>query len=284
MSGHALTITSKLMSVVGYLVLGLVLLNGLMFLAQPSMVFMPHSRIHATPGDWRMSYEDVWFTATDGVELHGWYIPAPVPRGTLLFLHGNAGNISHRRDSIAIFRRLGLNVFILDYRGYGQSRGAPSERGLYADALGAWIYLTEERGIPADDIVIFGRSLGAIVATHLASQVDSRALIVESGFTSAADMARHSFPVLSSLVFLRFDFDAVGRIAHVDAPVLVLHSPDDEIIPYELGRKLYAAAREPKEFVALRGDHNSGFLRSQPAYEQSLAAFLANHRGSGGTP
>lgn len=284
MSDYALTIASKLMSVAGYLLLGLVLLNGLMFVAQPSMVFVPYSRLHATPEDWRMNYEDVWFTATDGVELHGWYITAPVPQGTVLFLHGNAGNISHRRDSIAIFRRLGLDVFIIDYRGYGQSRGSPSERGLYADAEGAWTYLTEQRGIPAHDIVIFGRSLGGIVATHLASQVDSRALIVESGFTSAADMARHSFPVLSSLVFLRFDFDAASRIADVDAPVLVLHSQDDEIIPYELGRRLYAAAREPKEFVALRGDHNSGFLRSQPAYEQSLATFLATHRVSGGAP
>lgn len=257
------------------LLLGLALLNGLLFVAQPSMTFYPARTIEATPAAWGLAYEDVSFAAADGTRLHGWFIPAPGARSTLLFFHGNAGNISHRRDSIAIFHRLGWNVFIFDYRGYGRSDGTPSEQGLYADGAGAWRYLTGTRVVAPRDITIFGRSLGAAVAVHQAAAAAPAALILESTFSSARDFAHAVYPILSRLVWLRYDFDSAARIKQVPCPVLVLHSPGDDIMPFVLGEKLYAAANDPKQFVRLRGDHNSGFLASQPGYERALGEFKA---------
>jgi hypothetical protein len=257
------------------LLLGLALLNGMFYVAQPSMTFYPMRAIETTPAAWGLAYEDVSFAAADGTRLHGWFIPAPGAQATLLFFHGNAGNISHRGDSIAIFHRRGWNVFIFDYRGYGKSDGTPDEEGLSADGAGAWRYLTETRGIAPRDITIFGRSLGAAVAVKQAADAPPAALILESTFSSARDFAHRVFPILSRLVWLRYDFDSAARIKQVTCPLLVLHSPEDEIMPFALGEKLFAAANEPKQFVRLRGDHNSGFLLSQPGYEQALAQFKA---------
>jgi fermentation-respiration switch protein FrsA (DUF1100 family) len=252
----------------------LLVINGVMFFQQPRITFYPFSPLEATPAQWGLPYEDVQLMTADNVRLHGWYLPHPAASDTLLFLHGNGGNISHRRESLAIFHRLGLNVLIIDYRGYGQSEGSPGEQGLYLDALAAWDYLTRQRGTSADQIIIFGRSLGGAVATELATQVSPAALILESTFSSARDMAREFFPRLSYLVLLRYRFDSEAKIAKVKAPLLMLHSAQDEIIPYPLGRKLYAAATQPKCFVELRGGHNGGFLQSQPDYEIGLMQFI----------
>ncbi|MGD8935961.1 MAG: alpha/beta hydrolase [Thiogranum sp.] len=255
----------------------LVVLNGWMFLQQPGMIFFPARGLQATPADWAMSYEDVSLKSADGIKLHGWYIPAARAERVVLFLHGNAGNISHRGESIAIFRRLGLDVFIFDYRGYGGSDGEPSEAGLYQDAAAAWRYLVETRGVSPGNIVVFGRSLGGAVAAQLASRVQPQpgGLILESTLSSARDFAKAAFPLLSRVLVVRYQFDSVARLAQVRCPVLVLHSPTDEIMPYRLGEKLYQSAHEPKRFVALRGDHNSGFMQSQPQYEQALGEFIA---------
>ncbi len=262
-----------------YLAGGLLLLNALFYFQQAAMVFYPLRTLEATPRDWGLAFEEVRFRTEDGETLHGWYLPcarpAPQDCDTLLFLHGNAGNISHRGDSLRIFHRLGLNVFIFDYRGYGQSSGSPSERGLYRDARAAWKYLVEQRGVPARRITVFGRSLGGVVATKLAVEVEPARLILESTFSSARDMARHMMPWLSRVVILRYDFDAEGAIRGLRVPLLMLHSPEDEIIPFELGQRLFAAAPQAKTFVRLRGDHNYGFLLSQPDYQQALARFLA---------
>ncbi len=254
------------------LVLGF--LAAWLYFTQPSMIFFPYRELMATPKDWHLKYEDVSFSTEDKNILHGWYIPKEGSRRTVLFLHGNAGNISHRGDSIAIFHRLGLNVFIFDYRGYGQSQGKPSEKGFYQDAAAAWDYLTVTRGIRGSDIVLFGRSLGGVVATKLASEEKPSGLIVESAFSSAKDVARKIFPFMSWLTVIRYDFNAASYIGAATCPVMVLHSPDDEIMPYALGEKLYGAANAPKEFVKMRGDHNSGFLRSQPEYEKKLHSFI----------
>ena len=227
--------------------------------------------------NWGLQYEDVALQTSGGTRLHGWYIPHSNSDRVLLFFHGNAGNISHRGESIAIFHRLGLNVFIIDYRGYGQSEGNPSETGLYDDARTAWQYLTGTKGFDKKDIIIFGRSLGGAVATNLAAEVQPGALIAESVFSSAKDMAAAAFPVISYIVPLRFQFNSEERIQQVTSPLLVLHSPEDEIIPYRLGEKVFQAANEPKTFVKMQGDHNSGFLISQPDYEQALEKFLLTH-------
>jgi fermentation-respiration switch protein FrsA (DUF1100 family) len=254
------------------------LINGFLFFAQPGMLFYPTSRLGATPADWEMDYREVLMQAEDGVGLHGWLVPRRGSDWALLFFHGNAGNISHRRDSIEVFHRLGLNVLIFDYRGYGRSEGSPSEAGLYRDARAAWDWLTIEGGFPPQRVILFGRSLGGVVAAELASRVNPHALILESSFSSARDTARHLFPLLSRAVWLRYELDAAAYVRQVRAPILVMHSRDDEIIPYALGRKLFAAASEPKHFVDLSGGHNDGFLLSEPHYSAALAAFLEDVR------
>jgi fermentation-respiration switch protein FrsA (DUF1100 family) len=202
-------------------------------------------------------------------------MPRHGAKRTLLFFHGNAGNISHRGASVEIFHRLGLNVFIFDYRGYGKSQGKPDENGLYKDARAAWRYLINERGFDQEDIILFGRSIGGAVAADLAAEIQPGELILESTFSSARDVANAIFPVLSRLIFLRYEFNAVAHISRVTCPVLVLHSPDDEIIPFRLGEKVFQAANEPKSFVKMSGDHNGGFLMSQPDYERALGAFVS---------
>jgi len=261
------------------LLLALGLLNVFMYLQQPSMTFFPYKKLEQTPQDWGLEYEDVQLETVDGVLLHGWYIPHSGSRHsaqkTLLFFHGNAGNISHRRASLEVFHQLGLNVFIFDYRGYGNSQGKPDEDGLYKDARAAWFYLTGQRGIEQGDIILFGRSLGGVIAAELAAEVQPGALILESVFSSARDVANVIFPVLSRLVLLRYDFNTVAYVRQVASPVLVLHSTDDEIIPLPLGEKVFQAANEPKSFVRMRGGHNSGLRMSQPEYERAVGMFVS---------
>jgi fermentation-respiration switch protein FrsA (DUF1100 family) len=227
-----------------------------------------------TPADVGMDYQDVSIETTDGVILHGWFIAGRSSR-VLLFFHGNAGNISHRLDSIRQFRNLGLSVLIIDYRGYGQSGGKTTERGIYHDADAAWRYLTEERGIVASDIVIFGRSLGASAASRLAARHQPLALIVESSFTSVPDIAQELYPWLPARWLSRLSHATRDYVRDVRCPILVVHSRDDEIIPFHHGEAIFASANEPRTLLAIRGTHNDAFLRDERAYIEGLRMFLA---------
>ena len=253
------------------------LLNIYMYLQQPSMTFFPARELPQTPADWGMPYGDVNLVTASSERVHGWYIPAPGARYTVLFLHGNGGNIGHRGETVEILHRLGLNVLLIDYRGYGNSEGRPGEEAMYEDARLAWDYLLDAQGQPPHRIIVFGRSLGGAVAAHLAAEVTPAALILESTFSSVRDMARELHPLLSRLVWLRYRFPVVDNVARVAAPVLVLHSPEDDVIPYRFGRRVFEAARPPREFVELRGDHNSGFLDSQPRYQLALRDFIRRY-------
>ncbi|MCW8930318.1 MAG: alpha/beta hydrolase [Gammaproteobacteria bacterium] len=263
-------ILNLLANILGFIIL----LNIALYFFQPKLIFIPYKTMNETPKDWGLKYEEVFFQTSDNIKLHGWYIPHKDAKQTLLFFHGNAGNISHRGESIKIFHRLGLNVFITDYRGYGKSEGQPSEDGLYEDARSSWNYLLTQKDIQADSIVLFGRSLGGAVATKLATEVSAEALILESTFSSASKMAKSLYPGLSSLIYLRFNFDNVTMVKQVQTPLLLMHSPDDEIIPLQQGQKVFLAANHPKKMVILQGNHNNGFLQSQPNYEHQLKKFL----------
>ena len=255
----------------------LVAFNAWLWLQQASMLFFPLSDMSANPTDWGMEYEDVTLHTEDGVTLYGWYIPGSSAKRALLFFHGNAGNISHRSESLKIFHHLGVNVLIIDYRGYGRSLGRPSEEGLHADAVAAWRYLSQTKHFDASQIVLFGRSLGGAVAARLATEVKPAALILESTFSSARDVAAVHYPILSKLIVMRFSFNTAARVKEISCPVLVVHSPDDQIIPYYLGEKVYQAAKEPKFMLRLQGGHNAGFLQSQPAYERGIAEFISRY-------
>ncbi len=206
-----------LLTLLAGLALIYVALGVALYLFQGSMVFLanlPGRALEATPADIGLNYEDVQFDTADGERLHGWYVPAVNARGVLLFFHGNAGNISHRLESIMIFNRLGLDVLIVDYRGYGQSTGKPTESGTYRDAQAAWDYLLGERQAPPGRIVIFGRSLGGAVGAWLAAGLPAEqapaAVIIESSFTSGADMARRLYPIFPARLLTRLKYPVVG--------------------------------------------------------------------------
>ena len=270
-----------LLTLLAGLALIYVALGVALYLFQGSMVFLaklPGRALDASPADIGLEYEDVHIDTADGERLHGWYVRAADARGVLLFFHGNAGNISHRLESILIFNRLGLDVLIVDYRGYGQSTGSPTEQGTYRDARAAWDYLVETRQKAPADIVVFGRSLGGAVGAWLAAGLKAdeqpAAVIIESSFSSGADMARRLYPVYPARLLTRLEYPVVEYASRLQCPVLVVHSRDDEIIPFSMGQAIYAVAPEPKEFIELRGDHNAGFWISRQEYTAGLAAFL----------
>lgn len=248
----------------------------LLAIFQSRLVFYPETgrEVVATPGQIGLQYEDIQLKTADGIGLHGWYIPAPQPRGTVLFLHGNAGNISHRLDSVQMFHRLGYSTLIFDYRGYGNSGGTPSEQGTYRDAEAAWRYLTEQRHTPSCRIVLFGESLGGAVAAWLAARQRPAALVIASGFTSVPDLAQQLYPYLPVRWLARIRYDTRESLRSVTAPVLVAHSPEDDIIPFEHGRALFAAAHPPKQFLELAGGHNDGFIFMRETWVRALGDFL----------
>lgn len=273
----------KLLVIVGA---GYGLLAGLMYLMQGRMLYLPDAvgrDLVATPADAGMDYREVSIRAADGVALHGWFIPGASSR-VLLFFHGNAGNISHRLDSIRQFHDLGLSVLIIDYRGYGRSEGRPSEAGLNRDAEAAWDYLAEEVGVAPGDIIVFGRSLGASVAARLAARREPGALIVASAFTSVPDVAAEIYPWLPVRMLSRVSHATRDDVARVRCPVLVIHSREDEIIPFHHGRAVFEAAPEPKSFVELGGTHNDAHVRDESAYLRGLSAFLDSLPDDGAPP
>jgi len=255
-----------------------ILLCLFLFFMQGKLIFYPNiggRELRASPEDIGLTYDSVSITTSDHVRLHGWFVKSQQERGTLLFFHGNAGNISHRLDSLRIFNSLGLSTLIIDYRGYGQSQGRISEQGTYLDAEAAWQYLTEQKGIDPKKIIFFGRSLGGAVAANLAVNNPPAALILESVFSSVPDMAARLYPVFPVRLLCRYQYDTRKALRLISTPVLIIHSPDDEIIPFKNGRILFESAREPKSFLEIRGGHNEGFLVSGQTYLQGLDRFVS---------
>lgn len=235
-------------------------------------IFHPEKEIEYSPGELGLDFEDVFFKTNDGLNLNGWFLFCPGAKYTLLYCHGNAGNISHRIESVSFFHALGLNVFIFDYRGYGRSQGRPDEKGLYLDAQSAYNYLLS-RGIRPEQIIGFGKSLGGAVIIDLAAKNKLAGLIVSGTFSSAKDMAKTVYPFLPYWVFSS-RIDSLSKIKTLTIPKLIIHSIDDEMVPYKLGEKLYAAAAEPKEFAQIHGDHNNCFLDSAPILKEKITGFL----------
>lgn len=237
------------------------------------VIFFPMKDIEFTPAFLGLSFEDVYIKTGDNIQINGWFIPAENAKYTLLFCHGNAGNIGHRLEKIALLRKARLNIFIIDYRGYGRSQGKPSERGIYLDARAAYDYLVNKQGIAPEDIVLYGESLGCAAAIHLAREAKAGALIVESGFSRGRDMAKRIYPFLPAFLFSD-NFDNLSKIKKIKAPKLFIHSKNDEIVPLSLAKRLYSAAPQPKCFTELIGGHNTAFLDSQQRYVSSIVSFI----------
>ncbi len=266
-------------NVIRFLILlatGYAVLVATVYLTQDRLIYMPSRDVTSTPADAGLDFEEVWLEPEADVRLHGWYLPGPEEDApVLLFFHGNAGNIGHRLHSLQRFHEVGLAVLIIDYRGYGRSSGRPDAPGLHADAEAAWDYLREERGYATEDIVVFGRSLGAAVAARLAAEREPGAVILESAFTSAADLGAEIYPFLPVRWLIRHPYPVLEHVRRLEAPLLLVHAREDEIVPFEHARRLQAAAPGTPPILGLCGGHNDGFLRSGSLYTRGLQDFLA---------
>ena len=250
----------------------------LVYFGQSRLIYFPQQQISYTPDEIGLDYTPVKIATSDAETLHGWWVPAPDAKGTVLFFHGNAGNISHRINYLKMFERLGYNTLLFDYRGYGQSSGAPSESGTYLDAQAAWRYLTETKGIAPAQIVLYGESLGGAVAAWLAAQEKPGLLVLASAFTSVPDMAAEIYPFLPVRWITRFQYNTLESLQSVTCPVFIAHSAEDEIVPFEQSQQLFKAAPEPKQFLFLAGGHNTGFIFKQPDWIKSLGEFMDANR------
>ncbi|MFA5139001.1 MAG: alpha/beta hydrolase [Elusimicrobiota bacterium] len=262
-------------------------------------LYAPSKEFDFTPAVYGMPFEDVQLVSADGVRLHGWYSDAAVPNTrvlavedpplpkvaplkpgpqgpwVLVVFHGNAGNIGSRIQKLRIFRGMGLSVLLFDYRGYGKSEGRPTEKGTYLDGAAAVGFLEDAKGVPRERMVYYGESLGCAVALQTALDKPPKALILDSGFTSTVEMGKLLFPFLPVGLIARFRYDNIGKIPGLKVPLLVMHSPQDDIVPFAMGRKNFEAATGPKRFAQTQGDHNEGFLDT-PDYGQSIRDFIAS--------
>jgi fermentation-respiration switch protein FrsA (DUF1100 family) len=237
-------------------------------------LFVPCRDITDTPGSVGLDHQDVSLKTEDGAVIRGWFVPVVGQRsGALYFLHGNGGNLSHRVNKIRFFHDMGFDVFVIDYRGYGRSTGRPTEAGLYRDASTGYDYLEKKRDLSLP-LVVFGESLGSAVAIDLASKKKCDALIVEGAFTSMMDMARRLVPLVPSWA-LAYKFDSIDKIQKLDVPTLFIHSRNDEIVPFEFGKRLFeASVASKKEFVELTGGHNEAFCAHLDKMRQDIGNFL----------
>jgi hypothetical protein len=263
-----------LISIAATLIIAYIALALILYLSQTRFLYQPSRQILYMPGELGLDFEIVAFESADGVQLSGWYVPSEDAELTVLFCHGNGGNMSHRLDSINIFHNLGLSCFIFDYRGYGQSRGKPTEEGTYLDAEAAYEWLKKKKKVSSANIIVFGRSLGASIAAYLAAKVEVRALIIESCFTSYVDIGKKFYPYMPIRLFAKFGYPTIDYVRRVDCPVMIIHSRDDDIIPFEFGQKLYEAVDAPSEFVEIFGGHNDGFLVSSEIYKKAWIKWL----------
>jgi len=245
-----------------------------LYFNQSKYVYFPTSDIVATPSDSGLFYEDLMLKTSDGIKISAWYIHAENPKATLLFFHGNGGNISYRIEFIEVFYSLNISTFIIDYRGYGKSEGSPTEKGTYLDSEAAWDYLVNEKNTDPSSIVIYGKSLGGPIAARLAEKHNPAALILDSTFTSTKDIAVKLYPFLPVKKFLKFEYDTVRYLKGIDCPVLIIHSIDDSYIPFSHAEKLLDTVDGEKELVETRGDHNTSFMISRQIYKNSIDNIL----------
>ena len=254
-------------------------LIALVYFRQSSLVFLAEvdRNVRSSPADIGLPFSPLQLTTADGETLDGWFVPAPAQgqaRGLVVFFHGNAGNIGHRLDYLRMFHDLGLNTLIMDYRGYGRSSGTPSEGGTVLDAATVWRHATQVLGFPSRRIVLFGESLGGGVAARLATETRPGALVLASTFTSVPDLGAELYPMMPIRLLARIRYDTLARLPQIACPLLVIHSRNDDVIPFAHGRRLFEAATQPKLFLEIEGSHNSGFVFGRKDWIRQLDGFL----------
>jgi len=256
------------------LIVGYFVLVGLMALFQNSLIFHPSSQMLASPDRTGIPWSEHFMEMNDGTKLHAWFFENEGADFTVILSHGNAGNISGRIDIAELLVDAGVSVFMYDYRGYGKSEGSPSEKKVMRDALEVAEYLSENEGIGVDSMIFYGRSLGGPIAAYQAKSLGGAGLVLDSSFLNAKEVASDVYPFVPGM-FIRAEFPADRYLREMDPiPVMIMHSPDDNIIRYRHGQELYAIAGEPKTFIELRGGHNDNFFRSTDIYETAWRDFI----------
>ena len=250
------------------------LIAAFLYFRQTGLIHIPYTQIVSNPADLGFEYEDVWLDTSDGAQLHGWFIPYPDSKHTVLIFHGNAGNISYLMETYQMLHDLGVSVLTYDYRSYGNSVGELTEDAMYQDAEAMFDYLLNERGISGRRIVLMGRSLGTAMASWVASTRKPGGLIMESSFTSMVDLARKHYPLIPTTPLLKWRYDSLSRIELVSCPVLYIHSREDTLTPFEQGVALFEATRSRKSFVEISGSHETGFAISEKEYLTGMKAFF----------
>lgn len=240
---------------------------------EKTSIFYPARQIDIAPDRFGLPYEDIYFKTEDGVKLNGWLVKNPSAKCTLLFFHGNAGNIGDRLLKLRFFRELGVNTFIIDYRGYGHSEGSPTEEGIYKDARAAYDYLAGRQDMKSMPIILYGGSLGGAVAIDLATHRTVKGLIIDSSFPSAAAMSKRIYPMIPTF-FLSVKLDSGSKVKSLRIPKLFMHSVEDRTVPIIMGRKLFEAAPGPKEFVELTGGHNDAHIDCKEKFLGAIQSYL----------
>jgi len=246
----------------------------LVWIFQARLVWFPGPPPLSGPGELGWAFEPVVLRSNDGVNLAAWFLPVDGARAALLISHGNAGSIQQRLTQAEAFREMGLSVLLYDYRGYGDSDGRPSESGTYLDARAAFDHLVQVRGFEPSRILLYGESLGGAVTVELATARRSAGVILESSFTSLPDVAASIYPWLPVRLLTRIQYASIDRIERIDAPLLVLHSVQDEIIPFSHAQGLMERARAPKRLVRTAGGHNDGGFTARAEWRRDVAAFV----------
>ncbi|MCK5287973.1 MAG: alpha/beta hydrolase [Candidatus Omnitrophica bacterium] len=256
------------------IVIGLLIVVYIRYLEAKS-VFFPYKGLDGDPSLMQLTYEDVFIKTADNVDLHGWFIPYPGSKFTMLYCHGNGGNITTRLDKLLIMHQLQINIFAIDYRGYGRSKGVPTESGVYLDVKSAYDYLIHKLNLYPDNIILYGESLGGAIIVDLASKVEVGALILEGTFSSGKDIGKIIYPFIPK-IFIPNAYDSLKKIRDIRKPKLFIHSQIDKVIPFELGEKLYKASLEPKKFISIVGAHGTAFVESKYKITKEITQFIDN--------
>jgi len=265
-----------ILATIAYILLGYFAICLLAYIFQAKLVFFPSSKIILNPKYINLVYEDLEIITEDNIRLHGWYIPSRLAQSSILICHGNAGNISHRLETIAMFHALNCNVLIFDYRGYGQSDGTPSENGTYLDAKAAFSLLHQKNKDDSCRLFIFGRSLGSGIAAWLASNTKPDGVILESSFTTLPELGQQVYPFLPVKLLSRIIYPVSEYLPQITAPILFIHSKDDEIIPPAHGQENFTRANDPKRLLIINGSHNEGFMVSREIYLKGIESFFSD--------
>ena len=241
-------------------------------------LYHPYKEIPETPKNLGITFEEFNFKTTDGQLLTGWFVPTKDAKVTVLYCHGNAGNIYHRLHKVKFFHEMGVNFFIFDYRGYGKSTGTPTEKGLYKDAQAAYDYLVSRNDVNKNKIVVYGKSLGGPVAADLCVNRQASALMLEGSFASVALRAQQLYPFLPMKFLIAQKYDTMAKVKNLRIPKLIAHGRQDEVISFRHGEVLFAAAAEPKQFLPFDGGHNDDVYVTSSAYKDELLKFLRRNK------